>query len=515
MARTLLLRRPSPFAFPGGNPGIDPSHPAAKNLLISTVALNGSHVDLRNGVTGVITGSPTKLIDGVLGPAVAFSGTTDKLNFANFPTTSFTVGTAAVILRINAQGQISDICGDANGTTAGFGLGHDSLTWHIRCGGLFLDVTSLPAPITGETYFYAVSVFGGNSPLPIFVLVRLSTGQVWYLTGHAGFSTPATITGTGNYVVGNRDTTVNRQALANIAATMRSNVYLPLPQMLAWAQDPWSFWYPQKFDLLMALGPSSGSSSVALSGATRMTASMRAAFAGSTALAGRSALTLRGRAGISGSASLAARTALQLKARGAPSGAAALAARLALELTARAQASGRTALGAATRFMLQARLVPPGAIALAAAMFVRLAARAAPTAAASLQARTQGRLNARAAPAGAAALQGRTQVRLSARAAAQAVAGLAGRVRLMGAARGSISATAALVALSGRLATRLSLRGVISFLGGVFIRSPRQAIAAAEDRLVMVEPEIRKVTVDAEIRSVTLSSENRTTTPGA
>src|SRR6266403_4040869 len=73
MAMALLLKRPSLLAYPGGNPGFDPSHPAAQNNLLCATALrNGNFINLAPGFSGsgTIGGSASGTID-TIGPAFA------------------------------------------------------------------------------------------------------------------------------------------------------------------------------------------------------------------------------------------------------------------------------------------------------------------------------------------------------------------------------------------------------------------------------------------------------------
>jgi hypothetical protein len=73
-----------------------------------------------------------------------------------------------------------------------------------------------------------------------WVMKNLPTGAIY--SGSLG-SIPATFSGgSGTLSVLNTGTFNNIDG--GLAAAMRSNVFLTLNQLLAWANDPWSFWYP-------------------------------------------------------------------------------------------------------------------------------------------------------------------------------------------------------------------------------------------------------------------------------
>ncbi len=66
-----LLYRRNPLAFPGRAPGFDPIHPAASSAVISAISSGGNFVNLINGNSGTLTGTPTASIDGTIGATAA------------------------------------------------------------------------------------------------------------------------------------------------------------------------------------------------------------------------------------------------------------------------------------------------------------------------------------------------------------------------------------------------------------------------------------------------------------
>lgn len=251
-----LLKRPSPFAFPGGLPGFDPSHPAAMGTLFSGASSpGGSFTSILNGKPGTKNGTPTTSIFGAIGPQTSFLGNSDNATFA-FPATAFSALTMAAIFTLSTvTGLAAYIMHNAAGGSTGIGTGIGaSATLGLVCNNVG-NANSLGSSVAislGVPYFAAVSVF--SSTLAVAVLKNLQTGQITTFTG----APPAAATaGDGNIYIGNRGTNT-RQLGGGVAAAMWSSSFTNLPTLIAWAQDPWSFWYPQKLDLWSMLKVSSG-----------------------------------------------------------------------------------------------------------------------------------------------------------------------------------------------------------------------------------------------------------------
>lgn len=274
MARSLLLKRPNPLAYPGGTPGFDPSHPMSNGLAMSAVSTGGNFVSLQTGKPGTIGGSPSAFI-GTVGKGTKFT-TNANVTFPA-PTVLPTVFTVAAIFELDGvtgnptQQLINNVAG------GGMGLALDG-AGHLSFGGAGGAVFTFP-PTSGASLpfgipFFFVASFAPSAASATGVLVNLLTGQTFSATSSLSGGMQAS---DGNYYIGNRGLN-SRQLDGGVHTVAWSYTYLSLPQLLQWAQDPWSFWYPQKLDLgLIFGGASSASVSAALSG------SACAALAGSFA----------------------------------------------------------------------------------------------------------------------------------------------------------------------------------------------------------------------------------------
>jgi hypothetical protein len=102
----------------------------------------------------------------------------------------------------------------------------------------------LPVPTVGVPYFAAVSAQSG---LQNAILVDLTTGRTY--TGIAA-TTMGSYANGAVFPVGSGGGW--SAGTAYIAAAMMGSGFLTLPQLRAWAADPWAFWYPQPQLSLMA-----------------------------------------------------------------------------------------------------------------------------------------------------------------------------------------------------------------------------------------------------------------------
>ena len=240
------LLRGNPLLFPiGRNPGVDPLHPASTGLLFSGVAARGGagcFTSLITGASGTPNGSPGFVFDSRMGPALGCT-TNSNVVFSPFPSllNSPIALTGAWIFKYvgntaNPQYAFNDNAAGANG----FGVSNGGLYAYI--GGTGLPQGGSIALTAGVTYFIAMSAVksaSGNATVYL-VATRLDTGTITTgsITGSIGASA-----GDGNLYIGNRGTNT-RQLDGNLAALMVSNRSLSASQLLAWAADPWAFWYP-------------------------------------------------------------------------------------------------------------------------------------------------------------------------------------------------------------------------------------------------------------------------------
>jgi hypothetical protein len=252
----LILRRPNLLGYPGTLPGFDLSHPASSTfvrgaatplqvgVLFSAVSATGSGnlIDIFHGKPSTLVGSPTSSIDPVIGPGTNFPSSTTRATFTG-PTLGSVGTTIAFILKVN-------------GTPSGYGT---LCSWSVANQGLFIrstraldfypfgDNLSTFTLSVGVPYFVVVTALGNataSSGIINFFAENLNTGQV----------SSNTITGV-NFNLLNTVPTIDvgsdgTAGFSNctIAAIMYSQNYMSMKQVVQWAQDPWSFWYPQKFD---------------------------------------------------------------------------------------------------------------------------------------------------------------------------------------------------------------------------------------------------------------------------
>jgi hypothetical protein len=240
--RKLIARPGGPFAFPGTQPGFNPSHPAAAKPLFSGVSMGGNFINLGigagGGARGTIVGSPTPKILPSIGLATLFVASA-SVQFS-FPATNFTNYTIAAIvnwLGTNAASQ--DIAG--NDTSSG-GVGTDlglSSTGVVSVRLNAVSVAStLPALVANASYLIAAS--GTSASGANMMYARLDTGQIFSQFVSSGTSTTAN----GTLTIGNVGD-ASRFFNGSIATAMYSNSFLSLAQLTQWAADPWSFWYPK------------------------------------------------------------------------------------------------------------------------------------------------------------------------------------------------------------------------------------------------------------------------------
>lgn len=253
MARPILLKRPSPFAFPGGDPSFNTAHELARDCLFSGApGVGGVFVNLLNGKAGTKNGTPTTTL-GVNGaPQTNYLGATDNTVFT-FPNTAF--GAATMV-------GIFSMAGSPGGGSGGYVFNTSAagvLGIGYGIGGGPLGFTSNGTPDTlnvampqNVPFFFAVSVTSG---IVVAVARNLITGA---LTTFTRSSASAITGGDGNLYIGNRGTN-SRQIAGGVSAAMFSQRFTTLQELMKFSEDPWSFWYPAKIDMwAMLRGVSSG-----------------------------------------------------------------------------------------------------------------------------------------------------------------------------------------------------------------------------------------------------------------
>jgi len=235
-----LLYRGNPLAFPGGTPGFDPTHIAALGCRFSGIAGQGAG-GFTNLLTGAgqssVGGSPTPVIDGLIGPAMVYASSSDLSIVpmaGTYPTA--TQGTMAAIIRVPNVGTSPMWTFNSDGGANGIGVTSSPAVEYIIGDGA--TVPGLATPAIGTPIFYAVSWI--NASTLNVVLTNLATGQI---TSQATTTTRTNATADTGMIIGNRFSGGARQG-GTIAAVMTTNVFMTLQGMLVWAQRPWDFWYP-------------------------------------------------------------------------------------------------------------------------------------------------------------------------------------------------------------------------------------------------------------------------------
>lgn len=246
------IYRPSPLAYPGSRPGFDPSHPAAqgivKNRGFSLVSSGANFISLLSGqpltVTGSLTSTPL-----AIGPTTTNNATSgDYATLSGQSTTSMPNQTLATVIQFSAASQTyAGVFGFSN-----YAFGTASGNSHFGAyftGGLDTGISAAD----NIPYFYALSIEGGASYNA--VVVNLSNGKV----------SQASATTTLTPGVNASPTILKASTIyidAYVACMMQAPTFLSMQQLLAWAADPWAFWYPRTLNNLIfssLCSPTSGS----------------------------------------------------------------------------------------------------------------------------------------------------------------------------------------------------------------------------------------------------------------
>lgn len=249
----------NPLAYPAGySPGFDPWHLAAKKTYFSAVS-NGTR-SMINILTGASPNANTTSSGKVYGPIWACPTISNftYMSFVGFPTDTPTQMTQSGIFVNNNPASIQSAWGDggtsSNEYTGGMGTVQLSatgeFTWRVR--GISSRATGWTIA-SGVPYFFCASSIKGSGSEDIkILLLDLNSGVVRF--GLFGGDNSAVTAPTGTITIGNPN---NAQGW-HIAAAMSSRHALSIPEMLQWAADPWSFWYPNPGDNWIAAQAAAG-----------------------------------------------------------------------------------------------------------------------------------------------------------------------------------------------------------------------------------------------------------------
>lgn len=244
MASSSLFVKRQGQLFPGWAPAFNPKHLCARKTVGSAVSIGAQFINLLSGKTGTLphATNPTGTVSGYIGPASFFTlaqGTNSVVDFTTandsspFPTT---FGAIFIInsLQNNPQGIVQ------NGTSSGnkLQMALDGNTFRLKRWNATDDDTTF-GPSINVPYFLAVS--SDNTNVTNFVWTRLDTGFIQSKTMAPGSTATA---GTAQFSIGPIEASGNGSDI-KIAAAMYSQTLNSMASMLAWAADPWSFWYPQ------------------------------------------------------------------------------------------------------------------------------------------------------------------------------------------------------------------------------------------------------------------------------
>lgn len=247
--RTAKINR-NPLVYPTGRaPGFDPSHVAAHRIAFSCVASGANFVNVLTGARGtIISGTPTTSILEAIGPGINFPTASDQIKVPGVAIDNVT-GTLAVIFNHTGSSFPNLITsGSTGGAEVTFYLAPLVLSLN---GWAHADVGSTATITAFSVPYFAATSWDGNGVN--FILVNLVTGQT--LTDTTG-STTFSGSADGFYLFGVGGG--GNAPQGGIAAGMCSGYKMSLSELRQWANDPWSFWYPRKFDLLDMIKGSSG-----------------------------------------------------------------------------------------------------------------------------------------------------------------------------------------------------------------------------------------------------------------
>ena len=227
----------NPLAYPGGNPGFDPAHFAGGPRIRFSGVATGS------GFSSILTGVKMPLV-GAIVPMQSQIG----------PLVGTTVGSVNAYTQAPIQ---NDIAPSAFTTATILQYtGHNTNSWAT-----YFSILSYNMGL--DIVWYSMNNYGTNSSVPFsfsagnpyFVVLTCISNTVRILLKNLNTGTLKTYIGTGPtilpditssyvYIGGGGPST--SALLGGVAAFMYSvnNPLTPI-QLLQWAQDPWSFWYPQ------------------------------------------------------------------------------------------------------------------------------------------------------------------------------------------------------------------------------------------------------------------------------
>ena len=225
--------------YPARPPQLNLAHPAASGMRLACVAGPGGAMrDLWTGaIKGAVGGAGFANYEvNTLGPTVWPNGLSSSsvIQFPAFSTgESLNEHTLAIIFQPRSFGAglgtvVSPASNLSLDTLAPNNISYANgvTLWSLLC-------------TPGHDYFVAASASFFHTPTTNSVVVDLTTGQTTLLPANAS----SVITSAANYDVLAASGSSVAAGTGRVAAAMLSTARLSPAQLLAWAADPWSFWY--------------------------------------------------------------------------------------------------------------------------------------------------------------------------------------------------------------------------------------------------------------------------------
>jgi hypothetical protein len=238
----ILPFRPTWLVFPGTIPGINPAHPASSKAALCCIASNGTYIDLLS--TGGLTrsGTATPAIDSLVGPSTGGAALFSKAIKNDSSSVTFAAIFRSTVDNNGFRGILNFNSSFSGIYLQGPGAAPPTQVELWNTAGFFASPAVLtPFP---RAFFIAIS---SDATGTRYIATDLATGKISTGTNARVYTTSA---GDTTLLVGNDN---GDPSLCNVAAAMYSKTSLSVPQLLAWANDPWSFWYPNRFDLQQCL----------------------------------------------------------------------------------------------------------------------------------------------------------------------------------------------------------------------------------------------------------------------
>jgi len=227
--------------FPAGaTPRFDPSHIAAKGMrrgsgLLAVATAKHSWVNLLTGVPGVLTSgggaAMTGVFDGAIGPGTNF--TNNGNDYVGWASSSTAEGSAT--FGVMARTRVTTAGADVMSNSSGISGLYFQLSGGVTPMFNFANFSSITLN-ADEAYFLIGSAhvtYGAR-----YLALSLKTGRLYTSADTAALSYSAP---NGTVTIGSAPyNSVN----IDIAAASYTSNFMSMAEMMKWAVDPWSLWYP-------------------------------------------------------------------------------------------------------------------------------------------------------------------------------------------------------------------------------------------------------------------------------